>query len=775
MVGRARCVHALIAAALSIGGAGGTAAQTKRELTPADALATTRILQNQELPGHAVEENFASPDGQRFMYRVAYGDVPLNGIWVDFWTGSLQSLEAAKPRRCAHLFTTGLGQRDNDIGANWDPTSANIVKWVGNHEVAFLWSDSDEVRQVMSIDLLSCRHRFLTRSPTSVYAFAAGADGTLLVDARIPRRKLESPLRWEEGFTLPESTDAWSILRNDVNGGNLAAVADDTTWSILSSHGSLPIKILGDSIDRTNPSLRPLVISPNGRFAITYVGLKDLPDAWRAYPDSYLQHMYSINPERPGLIPVTFLVFDLKAAAAHLLWSAPSGTRGVFAFSPDGNTVLLAPTFLPLPISDAAALSGHAAAVIDVRSGDSEPIPIDLGHRVVVQLHWDSRDRVAIHSTNDDGSDLRLERFAHVQSHWVVDAERSEAIPPPHLQIRVRQTLNEPPKIWAVGAHGGERLLMDLDPHLQATFKLGRVERRSGTLPDGHTWLAQLIYPADYEPGRRYPLVIQCTYAKSWGDEEYTLDGTWGGSGMGLGPSEFPSYPGQLLASRNIAVLQLEMLHSSSGIKEPEEHQLLFETLAEELSDSGLVDRNKVALAGFSRNGYWVDYTLTHSSFPFAAAITADNYDPGYFTSALAGWWSFDTEVNGASAFGSGLQSWLVRAPGFNAEHIHTPLRMMGQSLGGIAYLMSKWEIYSRLRYLKRPVEIAVMPDIDRHPAHNPQNPRQLMAIQDSSLDWLTFWLEGREDPNPQKREQYMRWHRLQELQTSSTSQASVP
>ena len=125
--------------------------------------------------------------------------------------------------------------------------------------------------------------------------------------------------------------------------------------------------------------------------------------------------------------------------------------------------------------------------------------------------------------------------------------------------------------------------------------------------------------------------------------------------------------------------------------------------------------------------------------------------------------------MNGAPAFGSGLQSWLERAPGFNAEHIQTPLRMMGQSLGGTSYIISEWEIYSRLRHLHKPVEIAVMPDINRHPSHNTQNPRQIMAIQQSSLDWFSFWLMGREDASPQKREQYARWNRLRNLQTSST------
>jgi len=279
----------------------------------------------------------------------------------------------------------------------------------------------------------------------------------------------------------------------------------------------------------------------------------------------------------------------------------------------------------------------------------------------------------------------------------------------------------------------------------------------SGKLSNGKQWIAELMYPADYIPGTRYPLVIQSYYGHIFGPEEFTLDGPWGILGMNLGPSEFPSYPGQLLATQNIAVLTLSVLHFASGLGQDDDYQLAFESLAEQLVASGIADSQKIALAGFSRNGHWVEFTLAHSKFPFAAAIAADNYDPSYIQSALANWRNEDAQMNGAPAFGDGLQQWMVRAAGFNAEHIHTPLRMIGQS-GGVQYIIGKWEIYSRLRHLNKPVDMYVMPDANIHPSHTPQNPRQVMAIQESAIDWLSFWLTGREDSSPQKREQYRRW-----------------
>jgi hypothetical protein len=123
--------------------------------------------------------------------------------------------------------------------------------------------------------------------------------------------------------------------------------------------------------------------------------------------------------------------------------------------------------------------------------------------------------------------------------------------------------------------------------------------------------------------------------------------------------------------------------------------------------------------------------------------------------------------MNGAPAFGEGLRKWLARAVGFNAEHIHTPLYMIGQA-GGLEMIIGEWEIFSRLRYLKKPVEMYMMPEVDTHPSHLPQNPGQILRIQENAIDWLSFWLIGREDPSVSKLEQYHRWHAFRESRAVS-------
>jgi hypothetical protein len=735
---------------------------SKRELTAADAVATVRVIQNQLLSGQPVGGGFSSPDGQRYLIRLVYGDVKLNGVWMDLLTGPLNSLEAAaRPKRCAHLFTTGLGSTTSARAAEADTDTTNVIRWLDATRVAFLWSDRHAVRQIMSVDLARCTHQFLTHTPGDVFSFVSAPDGTLLINAQVPAHAGLADALWARGFTVSDSSDGISILQGYIE-GSAVETRYKNAWFIRSGDKVKPLKIDGEAIDSSNPYSRDISVSPSGRYAVTWIGPKSTPKNWDQYSNATLKT--ALASKDKIRLPVRYIVVDLRSGDSRMLWNSPLSLRGQVHWSPTDDAVLLAPTYLPLETRNPVGLAGNAAAEIDVRTGQYRLLPVDLTDRTVLKVQWSPSSDIEITSTDNVGADLRTEHFTRADNSWQAapsaGSNASETSSAP-IRLETHQSLNTPPQIFAVDTRTGkDRLVVDPNPHLLHDFKLGRTERMSGTLPTGQHWIAQLIYPADYRPGAKYPLVIQSTYGPAFGAEEFSLEGAWGYNGMGLGPTQVACYPGQLLATRNIAVLELQVLHAAQGFKGAEDRQLAFEVLSRQLARSGLVDENKIALAGFSQNGYWVEYTLAHSDFPFAAAIAGDNYEPSYLQSALGNWREMDVQLNGGPAFGAGLQEWLTHAPGFNAGRMHTPLLITGQS-GGLLSIIGQWEIYSRLRHLNKPAQIYVMPQADRHPSHTPQNPAQIIAIQETAVDWFDFWLTGREDSSPQKREQYARWHGL--------------
>src|SRR6202012_4786604 len=133
---------------------------------------------------------------------------------------------------------------------------------------------------------------------------------------------------------------------------------------------------------------------------------------------------------------------------------------------------------------------------------------------------------------------------------------------------------------------------------------------------ENRDWHGRLYYPVHYAPGQRFPLLIQ---THCYSATEFSL----------LGCGQLTSdYAAQPLANQDIAVLQMEDKSTDQAVatpREPEMYMSAYEAAIDHFVDAGLVDRNKVGLQGFSRTGWHVEYALTHSSFPYAAAYVADN------------------------------------------------------------------------------------------------------------------------------------------------------
>jgi hypothetical protein len=93
---------------------------------------------------------------------------------------------------------------------------------------------------------------------------------------------------------------------------------------------------------------------------------------------------------------------------------------------------------------------------------------------------------------------------------------------------------------------------------------------------------------------------------------------------------------------------------------------------------------------------------------------------------------------------------------------LHTPewaLLLLLQP--GVAATFWCWEPYAALRYLQKPVDLIIL----QPGSHVMANPTQHLAAETINVDWFRFWLQGYEDPNPAKADQYKRWRELRNLQ----------
>jgi len=57
---------------------------------------------------------------------------------------------------------------------------------------------------------------------------------------------------------------------------------------------------------------------------------------------------------------------------------------------------------------------------------------------------------------------------------------------------------------------------------------------------------------------------------------------------------------------------------------------------------------------------------------------------------------------------------------------------------------------------------------------HPLTNPAQRLVSQGGTVDWFDFWLNGHEDPDPAKAEQYARWRELKKLQQQNDKETKT-
>jgi len=67
---------------------------------------------------------------------------------------------------------------------------------------------------------------------------------------------------------------------------------------------------------------------------------------------------------------------------------------------------------------------------------------------------------------------------------------------------------------------------------------------------------------------------------------------------------------------------------------------------------------------------------------------------------------------------------------------------------------------------LRKPVELVYLPEGE----HILEKPWERLISQQGNVDWFRFWLQGYEDPDPAKAEQYARWRELRKLQQANNA-----
>lgn len=648
-----------------------------------------------------------SPDGSRFA-----------SVWRKADSGANRNNYSLYLFRTAEVFSHSQPLPVLTMSSSSNRDAIAAIKWLPDSEtITFIGERSGESPQVYAFHVRTHHLESLTHSPTPIHEYDITPDSnTILYSAEVSTKNEDSEQIRRQGRVV-----------------TLQSLGELTVPSLTVSTKLLVQRRASSGSETVmREAIRYFSVSPDGKYGIakTQIAAEDLPSAWAQYTFPQNDYLHTFFHGAKGLSPLMrYVLIDLHSKAATQLLDAPVLSSSFPSWR--GQSLLIARTYLPLDVADASKQESRKVNT------------------------YCAEIKIPTHEIREVDQELCSQRNN----------------PPVPLNVSIKQDLNTPPQLFVTDSKSDRKaVLLDLNRAFQ-DLDFGKVEKI--------VWKAQgvelvggLYFPPDYNPAKRYPLVIQ---THGFEDGEFSMDG------MSEWSSGFAARP---LAAQGFLVLQAQefkdpkdhdrvLANRSLGATDEEAAKnfsaLAYQSAIDGLDQEGMIDRARVGISGFSRTVCFVAYTLTRTKTNFAAAALTDGIDCGYFQYVSFSPITLATDLNdlngGLSPFGEqGLKDWVQKAPGFNLDKVHTPVRLISIGRG---LILEEWEWFVGLSNLNKPVDFIEIPD----GTHILQKPWDRRIAMQGLVDWFRFWLKGEEDSDPAKAAQYARWRKLRRMQEENSKQ----
>ena len=730
---------------------------------------TKFVLRGSDLP---TGEPAFSPDGKHFLLITQRGLLSSNHLESTIWQFDTQSVMD---------FVSHSGEKPNPkpvltLSAQSNVPVISCVRWLDSSRISFLGKKDGPYQQLFVFDVNSETLTPITNG--SVYVSMYDVVGsTIAYSTLIPPDADNRPdddlidvsgkdfysLLYPQNFRVEDLDEA--ALQSYPN--SLHVMRNGQNVPVSFTFGGKPLKL----------SIPTLSLSPDGKSLITVAPVQEIPAKWGAYQTIGVGERRTLADSRQTTVE-QYVIVNLSTGVTSPLVNAPAG-RSLGYWGPtktfwfaNGLRAILSNTFLPLdPVRDSVNKSERSQApslaIVNISTSETQaityfsqsPPPLEKQWFHVSDVSWDEAEQ-KVTLINESGPDPgkpsvpARETYRLISGKWTrtpTASQQSNGDGNQKVELSVFQDLNHAPVLLGrIRGGAAPSLVWDPNPQLRR-INLGMVSLERWKDKNGNSWSGILALPPSYDPKLRYPLVIQ-TY--SYNAKKFFTDGQY-----------TTGYGGRALAAKGIIVLQME--RPTKYIQTPQDgpYQVEgFESAIDHLAATGLIDRRRVGVIGFSYTCFLVLYAITQRPDLFAAASITDGVNMSYVKYVMAtdqtGVQSQSEKANGARPFGEGLMKWFLRSPGFNLDRVKTPLLISAFERG---QLIDQWEIYSGLRRLEKPVDMVWWRK--ENTPHLLVQPAQRYASQQSAVDWFAFWLKGEEDRDIIKVAQYSRWRELRRLQ----------
>lgn len=295
--------------------------------------------------------------------------------------------------------------------------------------------------------------------------------------------------------------------------------------------------------------------------------------------------------------------------------------------------------------------------------------------------------------------------------------------------------------VWNKGAKSAEKVT-DHNAWL-GEIKMGKQEVVTYEARDGLELEGILIYPTDYQEGKKYPLVMtvhggpEAHQSNGWLTSYSSLGQVAAGMDMAV---FYPNY--RASTGRGVKFSQLD-----HGRPAMEEFDDLVDAIPHLADTMGVVDKQKVGVTGGSYGGYATAWCATKHSEHFAAGVMFVGISNKISKSGTSDIPEELYQVHDRMEVWENWQMFLEQSPIYHVENAKTPLLIMhGKEDTRVPPSQSK-ELYRHMKRLDQtPVRLVYYPD----EGHGNRRAASRYDYNLRALRWFSHYLQGAGgDPPP--------------------------
>lgn len=291
---------------------------------------------------------------------------------------------------------------------------------------------------------------------------------------------------------------------------------------------------------------------------------------------------------------------------------------------------------------------------------------------------------------------------------------------------------DDSPDVFVAGGNMDDPTQVTTTNPFQADYAWGRTELLDYTTDAGHDLQAMLVYPADFEEGQRYPLILYQYERLSDGLHRYSP------------PSERQYYNQQAWSQAGYFVLNPDIVYEP-GRPGPSALDAVEHALDAAVA-TGHVDPGGMGLIGHSWGGYQASYLPTRTD-RFAASV-AGAAITNFMSFMGAVHWNGGLPETGhwetgqarmAAPYWEDLEGHLESSPANFIEDLETPMLLMHGDADGVVDFYQGLEFYNYARRAGKEVVLLVYPGAD----HGLSEEAQQVDYHRRILEWFGHYLKG--------------------------------